>query len=285
MKTQPSMYDKLKNRIEYVAGIVLITTIAAFIFSVAQVPEYETQSRALVIQKQDNIDAFTASKSADYIASLLEEAIYSDTFYTAVIEKNPEIGLRFDDQTEKRKKEWANTVSTSVVNDKGILVVKAYDDDRRAAHELGDTIIATLIETASTYHGGGDEIYLRVIDNPSTSTRPVRPNVFLNVFAGVVVGIGLSIIFLLIIDNKPLPKEDEVPFYLHPEAEKSQDMSFLADGHVARQPSDHVISENFDPPYTIKPAATVEAPDEVPSLSQQDEENLNLKIQSWMKKD
>jgi len=291
MSDNLNILEKLKNRMEYVAGIILATTIIAFVVSIAQVPEYETRSRLLVIQKQENIEAFSASKSADYIASLLEEAIYSDSFYRMVAEKDDSVSIQFSDKIQERQKEWENAIQTTIVNDKGILVLKTYDDNRLNSQHLGEVIVNTLTENAAAYHGGGDNVSLRVIDVPTTSLRPVRPNLFANTLAGVAIGIALSILFLLIDPKKP--ERENVSYHLHEESEKPRDINFLRDGHVAHAPSEHVISESFEPqisksqPVTEKeegPEPKSESePNTEPIVPQSDEKNANNLIQNWMK--
>lgn len=206
----------LKNRIEYVAVIILIAALTAFIVSVVRVPEYAAQSRLLIIQKQERIDAFTASKSAEYIASILQEAIYSESFFESLTAKDENLSKHFSPDPYVRSKQWEKKIDTSIISGKGIMVIRVYDSNRDVAQALADLIVSTLIKESATYHGAGDAVTIRLIDSPSTTTKPARPNTPLNVFAGAVIGVGLSAAYVFIATRREQDKVVQPPLGVDP---------------------------------------------------------------------
>lgn len=273
--------QQIRDRIEYIAVIILIAVLVSFGVTITQEPEYEASARVLVIQKQENVDAFTASKSADYLTAILEEAIYSESFFQTLISKDQSLADDFSTEPKKRKEQWRETVTTDIINDKGILAVSIFDADRDEAQQLSEIVMTTLIEEAPTYHGAGNSVTIRLIDNPVTSTRPVRPSVFANIAAGLFVGIALSAALVLLSWRGKLKE-----LGLHPEAEEAEDINFLADGHVAPKPSRHVTSENFDQPEKKKEEVQKDDKTKVESKDTQNPpRDMNQSILQWMQKD
>ncbi len=289
---KPTLFQIIRSRFEHLVVIFLTVTLIAVIITIATTPKYEGHSRILVIQKQQSIDAFTASKSADYIAGLLNEAVYSKSFFDSLTKRDTGLASHFSSDPDKRSKEWAKMVDSRVDSGKGILEVKVYDADSKQAQHVTDLIVATLVSDGASYYGGSSDISMRVIDAPSVSTKPARPSFVLNIGGGILVGLALDLVYIFIIDLSLARKLEEREYNgrLHEENEIPQDIEFLADGHVAAQPTQHVVSENFEALTSLKPFASEDQPMQTPPQAQTVREvplpdDAASNIQNWMRKE
>ncbi len=283
------IYQIIRSRIEYLVIIVLTTVLVAVVITLASPKEYEATARILVVQKQQNIDAFSASKSADYIASLLNEAIYSNSFVDSLLKSDPALSRQLPGDRTKRLKEWNKKVDSSVLSNKGILSLKVYDGNADTALHDASLIISTLTSEGANYYGGSTAIDLRVIDSPSVSSKPTRPSLPLNVVASLLVGLALDIVYVFFMDVRLSRSLEEREMFgrLHQESELPENISFLNDGHVAAAESEHVIAETFPKAEEatsknrLYPSATqnTSAPENIPITPDPQEQ-----IQNWMKK-
>lgn len=268
------LYQIVRSRIEYLVIIVLTTMLVAVVITLASPSEYAASARILVVQKQQTIDAYTASKSADYIASLLNEALYSNSFLDALVKSDNSLSSHLSSDTTTRSKEWAKKVDSSVLSNKGILSLKVYDEDSKLALHYASVIVATLTSQGASYYGGNETIELRVIDAPSVTKKPARPSLPLNVAASVLVGLALDVVYIFILDVRLARRleEREAFGHVHPEAENGQDLEFLRDGHTAHVPTQHIVGENFG---QTNPSNT---PKNIPLV-----EDSGQNIADWMK--
>lgn len=192
-----------------VVSVVVFVTIASFIVSIIQTPEYKSSVQLLVIQKQkDNADAYTATRSAETVAGILANVIYTSTFFDQVIASGFEIDKNtFSTDLEERKKEWKRAVNATVVGDTGTIQIDVYDNNRNQAEQIAYAIAYVIINNGEEYHGAASQIETKLIDAPITTDKIARPNILLNIGAGLVLGImtSLAIIFLL---SERKPKEE-----------------------------------------------------------------------------
>ncbi|MBU1178317.1 hypothetical protein KJ903_03805 [Patescibacteria group bacterium] len=205
-------YTTLLKKYWYLVVIVVVlVTIGSFVISIVQKPEYRSSVRVLVIQKQaGQLDAYTAARSAETVAGILSKMIYTSTFFDQVMDAGFKVEKSdFSNDLEKRKQEWEKAVVTRVVEDSGTLEVNVYDQDQRQAEQLAYAIAYVMISKGDQYHGGAGQIEIKMVDNPVTSDKPVRPNVMRNTGAGFLLGLlaSLSIMFLISerLQRRPAP--------------------------------------------------------------------------------
>ncbi len=204
-----NFFNAVKKYWYIIASAVVIVTIASFIVSIIQTPEYQSTVQLLVIQKQkDNADAYTATRSAETVAGILSKVIYTSTFFDQVMSSGFEIDKNtYSKDLEERKKEWEKAVDARVVGDTGTLQIDVYDKNRNQAEQLAYAIAYVVINNGKQYHGAESQIETKLIDAPITTDKIARPNIALNIFAGFILGLmtSLAIIFLLS-ERKPREK-------------------------------------------------------------------------------
>ena len=274
---------------QHIVIIVLLATLLAFIVSIVRTPEYETRARILIIQRQITPDAFAASQSADYVANLLHEGVVSDSFYEHVAQKNPSLFSGMSSDVTERRKEWTRMVATSVVSGKGVLNVSTYHQNRDTAQQLGTLVIQTLLENGKDYHGAGDSVTLRVLDEPVTSSHPTRPNILLNALAGLVVGFGISFAFVILAPSRRRAFEESE--YVEPrvfEPAPSFTVGRVVPNTVPNvqslEPLPEVLSEApQEIPFVAEPGIAIST--ELPKITEPNvERDAAVNIQSWMKR-
>jgi capsular polysaccharide biosynthesis protein len=171
--------------------------------------EYSSKTRLLITQELGAVDAYTASRSAERIAYDLASIVYTSTFYDAVMDAGYDIDESYfpSDEIKKRKK-WAKAVTASVVRGTGLLTITAYQPDVEQAELIAKAVSRVLVTEGWTYTSGGD-ITVKAVDEPLNSQWPVRPNVLLNAFSGLILG-GLAGIGYILIQVERVKRRHQV---------------------------------------------------------------------------
>lgn len=257
-----TLLAKLRGRLDLLVIMVIIVTLFGFVLTLLKTPRYETNAKVLIIQEHANTDAFTAAKSVEFVASVLNEAIYANSFIDAALKNTPSLTDQFSSDPTKRSREWADAVNSQVQTSTGIITLSVLHSDAQISQELTKTIVTTMITSGDLYHGGRN-ITIRLIDGPVTSDKPTDPNVFANTVMALIIGVivGAAVVIVL-----PTKSSGQGTSGGHPENEHPTDLSGLRDGHTAHMASEHVVSEDLDSarvhpdavPKMIKPGETMD---------------------------
>lgn len=170
----------------------------AILLSLLRPLEYSSTTRILITQELGAVDAYTASRSAERIADDLASVVYTSTFFDKVMSSGYAIDSNyFSDDEIKRRTQWQDAVSASVSRSSGLLSITAYHTDVDQAEELATAVAYVLTTEGWTYTSGGN-ITVQVVDAPLDSRYPVRPNLLVNGFSGLVLGLLGGAGYLLI---------------------------------------------------------------------------------------
>jgi capsular polysaccharide biosynthesis protein len=204
-------YSKIfRKNWEIVALFIGVTVVLALIISLLQPFQYEASTKILVIQKQEkNLDAYTATKSAERIGKNLSSIIFTSSFYNEVLEADKALADKFPQDNIERRKAWEKNIKADVIPETGILEVNVYDVDRQYAAKLVKTISYVLMNKGSEYHGGGSDVELKIVDDVFLSKYPVRPNIILNTSLALVLGFLLGSAFIILSEAEKQKKEVE----------------------------------------------------------------------------
>lgn len=177
-----------------IALLIIVALALSVILSYVQTPEYRSTFSLLVIEKEPNLDAFAAAKSAERLSTSLGQIIYTTSFYDKVINSGylPS-SIKFPSDEQERRSEWKRRINIQVLPEVGILRFSVFDRDRAQAENLATALAMVLSEDGTEYLGGGKSIVLKVVDYPITSNQPVRPSIPLNLVAGGLFGLVASI--------------------------------------------------------------------------------------------
>lgn len=179
-----------------VTGIAVVVTL---LLAVVSPFKYRATAKVLIIQNQvANLDAYTATKSAEKIGKNLTEVISNSIFYNEVVKANPSLAAEFPSDDQKRRKAWQKDVETTIISETGILQMSAYNVDKQKAAELLQTISTVLLARGQEFHGGGDAVTMKVIDDIYVSKYPVSPNVPLNLAFALVAGLIFGTLLVIL---------------------------------------------------------------------------------------
>ena len=181
-----------KNNLSKILITGLIVMNLAFWISMLVPQKYKTEMKVLFIQRQvESIDVYTASKSAERIATSFSEVIHSTQFLDMVSEKQ-EINMNyFKDKKEEgfSLKKWEKTVNLDLTKGTGVLEITVLHPDRRQAQAIANQILNIMETNGAQFHGGGEKVKIMSLDNPKTSLKPASPNILLNTFLGLIFGL------------------------------------------------------------------------------------------------
>lgn len=182
-----------------VGFIALLIALAAFSFSLWQTPSYKSTVKFLAVFNQSDIDTYTASKTANYITGILGEVVYSDSFINSVYKNDLGLYDRLGQGSETRQKNWKKIVKTQILDNKGIIIVDVYGNDKNQVSMLASVIGNTIIAEHGLYDGSQDRVTIKMIDLPSVyegwSNIKILRDTGLGLLAGLLVGLSFIIIF------------------------------------------------------------------------------------------
>jgi capsular polysaccharide biosynthesis protein len=208
-------YSKiLRKNWELVALVTGLAIVIALVVSLVSPFQYSASTQILIIQKQEqNLDAYTATKSAERIGKNLASIIFTSSFYNEVIESNSSISGKFPTDTTERRKAWKKNIEANVIPESGILEIKVYDFDRNFASQLVKTISYVLVNKGAEYHGGGADVEIKLVDDVFVSKYPVRPNIALNILIALIAGILLGSYWVIMRESAKIQRYREMRGY------------------------------------------------------------------------
>jgi capsular polysaccharide biosynthesis protein len=227
--------DLIQRKKQTIFVIMLLFMAATLILTLIQPLKYRSSSKMLVIQEfPQGVDPYTVSKSNMYISNLLAQVVETNSFYNEVMDTEFNIDKNyflkknfFGSQTSKI---WEDSVDARAIDDTGIIEIFTYHPDRFQNEQLAQAVNFILKTRHQLYHSTGENITLKVINEPSYSTFPVKPNIALNFSLSIMFGFmfSLAYIYLLpgdkynirIIPGKinpyPMVSQNEEPYYRKP---------------------------------------------------------------------
>jgi capsular polysaccharide biosynthesis protein len=165
-----------------IISLLIVFLAVAVIFSAAMPFKYGSELKLLTVHSfKENTDPYIASKSNEYLSNLLSKIVYSGSFFAKVKDSGFNIDKNYFQGSEKKQmKKWLKTVKAKGLADTGMISISVYHPDRAQAEEIARAVAYTLQTTHSQYHGFGNSVEIKIIDEPLTSNYPVQPNLPLN---------------------------------------------------------------------------------------------------------
>lgn len=201
----------LKKHWLVIFAVVILATSFSFGASLFQTPKYKASVKLLIIQKQGNrLDAYTAARSAQSISEVLSKMVYTSSFFDQVMQTGFKINKeQFSKDLEKRKKEWKEMVSGKVIDEAGTVQIDIFHQDPKQAEQIAYGITYVMINSGAQYHGGGQQVEIKMVDLPLVSKKPVKPNVLQNTIGGLVLGLLVAASAVILLASKKEEKSRE----------------------------------------------------------------------------
>jgi len=179
--------------------LIVLGAVLVFDLAVIQSPKYRASSKVLIIQKQvTGQDIYSISKSAQYLGKILREGIYSDSFFEKVLESPYQVQQSdFPELVKDRRKQWQKDIKVTIVRDLGIIKIDVFNSEKEKAEQISLAVTSVLEANHQLYHGVGENLELRVLDNPLVSQKPDASRLWFGSIIGGAIGllIGLFWIF------------------------------------------------------------------------------------------
>jgi capsular polysaccharide biosynthesis protein len=189
-----------KKHWQFILFITLFITALTLGLSFLVPTKYRSQARVLVVQQYGlGVDPYNLAKSTEYFTNLLAEVVPAKVFFDEVLNGDEQIDQSFfSPRPEKREKQWRKMVSVRPTGDTGILTISVYHPSSGQAGAVASSITKVLTTRGGLFHGAGDRLSIRVIDEPITSEKPVQPRIALNTILAGLIGLffSLGMVFL-----------------------------------------------------------------------------------------
>ncbi|MDA3839533.1 MAG: Wzz/FepE/Etk N-terminal domain-containing protein [Patescibacteria group bacterium] len=201
------LYDFVKlirNKKKTIFSIVFTVLVLVLLVNFVLPKKYGSEMQVLIIQKNlNNTDPYLVSKSSEHLGNVLGQVIYSGSFYKKVINSGFGVSETYFGKTSKDQlKKWSSTINVRNVEDTGILYISATHSDREQAELIVESIGYNLKTFHMEYHGSGENVEVKVINEPVTSNFPVKPNMIINVIAGLVFSLLFSFIYIYLFPDR-----------------------------------------------------------------------------------
>jgi len=195
-------YFKILNQEK---GTIIIFVIFGIVLSLLLslvVPwKYSSTMRLLVVQRQTNLDAYTALKSAERVGDNLSQIIYTSSFFDKVLDTKFSIDKNYFKQDEiKRRKQWNKMIYARVLRGTGMMEVVVYHPDKSQATQIANAIAYVLTTESGNYVGEVSAI--KLVDSPLESRYPVKPNFVANVLSGLILGLVIGGGYVLFVKTR-----------------------------------------------------------------------------------
>lgn len=191
-------FKTIMSRWRVIGASIIIFALIGFIVSSLLPAKYQSDISMIVIQKQatEKVDAFSATKSAEFLGNVFMQVIYTTSFFNAVQDAPFDVERNFSLDPEERQKQWDKFIDVKKVNNTGIIDISVFDVSRTKAQDTAKAIAYVLTTESEEYHGGGDRVEVRLIDGPNTPLRPTVPRILQNTIIGALFGGIVAIIFV-----------------------------------------------------------------------------------------
>lgn len=201
----------LEKHWKTIAATALIATVLAAGLSFLRPLEYSSTMRLFIIQDSTKSqNTLETIRSAERVADILSQFIYTSLFFDKVNAAGFDIDKEYFQENEnKRRKQWSNIVATRVTHETGFLEITVYHTDKNQASEIARAI-GFVLTTEGNRFVGGASLDIQLVDTPLQSRFPVRPNIPLNAFLGAVIGIILSSLYLVVGEAKRIKAHHEL---------------------------------------------------------------------------
>lgn len=182
--------------------IIFILIVATACLTLIQPLKYSSSTQILVVQNySEAIDSYNSAKSTQYLSGILAEITQSTLFFNDVMESGFNIKDDFSKNEQKRKKQWQKTVNSKTISDTGIVSINVYHENKYQAEQIARAVSYILKTKHNKYHGRGDNVSVRIIDQPIISNWPVKPNIAVNLILSIIFGLIAGASFVYIYPN------------------------------------------------------------------------------------
>lgn len=190
----------IKAKKQTIFSLIVLFLLLALVLTFIQPFKYQASSRLLVVQSAPaGIDPYQVNKANEYVSEVLAKIVPTNSFFNQVMNAGFNIDKTyFPTEPKKQLKKWKSTVIAQPSSKGGIITISVFHSDQGQADQIVRAVDSVLKSTHQQYHGNGDAVSIRIIDQPFTTDMPVKPNVPMNIGLAFAFGLifALSYIYL-----------------------------------------------------------------------------------------
>lgn len=185
----------IKSNWQTITLVTLSVVVLSLVLSIVQPLQYRSRVEFLIIQKQTlTLDAYAAARASEKLANNLATVIKTKSFFGNVMTTNFDVKRsNFPAEEKELRTAWQKKLKSTVSPETSLLRVDVFDKDKKEADKIASAIGYVLVNESADYHGGGQDVVIKVVNEPLASDYPVKPNIILNTLTGLVVGLILSL--------------------------------------------------------------------------------------------
>jgi capsular polysaccharide biosynthesis protein len=187
-------FNLMARKRQTIAIIMSIFLSVAILASAVQPFKYGSSLKLLTINTFNETDPYTVSRSNEHLSNLLSQIVSSNSFFGKVKDSSSNIDASyFNGDSKKQMKKWNKTAKAKGLGDTGMISIDVYHTDPSQATEIARAVAYVLQTDHGQYHGFGDKVQIKMIDEPITSSFPVQPNVLMNLSLAIIFGLLFSL--------------------------------------------------------------------------------------------
>jgi len=188
--TSTQLYQLLAKHWKTLATTLVAAALFGLVVSGLMPVKYRANMELLILQRYAFArDAYTASKSIEYLSAVFGEAIYSQNFIDEVLKSGFHIDNNFSANPQRMKKEWKDIVTAKVSRDTGILSVSVTHRSAQQAQQIAEAIVSIIETKGDQYHGEGDRVKIQTLDTPYLEEYPSQPNIPANMGSAMLIAV------------------------------------------------------------------------------------------------
>ena len=227
------------KNIKTIIFITVIAVILGLIFSFVSVPKYKSSAKLLVIFSQKDMNPYTSAQTSNYLAGILAEVVYSDSFINNVFKTDFDLNYDLNPSPDEKIKDWKKMVKVKLEDNKGLIILDVYHKDKEQAYNFAQAISYTLITTNNLYHGSGDSVAVKMISTPAISHKWAKPDILQNILLSLMAGIFIGLTFIII-----FPEQELINFIFRKKIVTKDEVIIFGP-----MPQDNVSGENSNQNY------------------------------------
>lgn len=192
------MFQLIKNSFKSAILVGLLLGAISFLILVVTQKSFRSSIDVIIAQNQEGkVDYYEMSRSADYLSSILTEAIYSEKFLDEVNSTGKNSGDFLIGDKAKKIKKWEKIINVKKNAGVGIMKLEIFGDTQNQVGEVSNGVLDVLINKNSLFFGKGQNLEVRVLSGPIIEKNPSFGKIAVTSVGGFVVGILLTFLFVI----------------------------------------------------------------------------------------
>lgn len=190
----------IKRKHQTIIVMMLIAVLAVAGLSLLFPLRYEAQSRVLITQESGSADAYTVSRSNEYLGNLFAQVVLSSSFFDLTMNSPYNVDQNyFQGNYAKKMKAWRQAVKTRTLSDTGIIEISIYHTSPYQAQQIALAVNEAITSKNTNYQANGDKVKINVIDQPLISNYPVKPNILQNTLLAAIFSFIFALFYIYIL--------------------------------------------------------------------------------------